>query len=421
MNAILANSKTPYISNLIGLLVLLLGLSTFGLENGYSIIFTALFIISIYYIYNWNKCFYETEIKLFTLIFILYFIIHVFLVLIHQDSIRYLDGPSRFIFVLPILFLLLLQPIKIEYFWFSAPLASTLAISIALYSKMFLDMERVETTYISPLQFGHFSLLFAMINAAGIIWAKHQNRSSFFITLFITGVIFGLFASILSGSRGGWIGLPLLLLMLYKTFSTELDKKHLLLFFSATLTLIIIAYLIPQTNMQHRINLINYDLSEYYTNDNPNTSIGARLEMYKSGFMAFENSPIFGMGEKEFDNWLQIQIKEDKIHPIVAEFNSLHNQYVEELAKRGLIGLIALMSMMLYLLYFFYKKAKHTNPNIKSLGLAGSLVVICYLDFFLSLTFFLRNNATIVFLLLIVIIISCIITEERQTFKNSKA
>lgn len=82
-------------------------------------------------------------------------------------------------------------------------------------------------------------------------------------------------------------------------------------------------------------------------NGGTDTSIGVRLQLWKSSvYLIFEN-PILGLGNKEQLHREQLASK-GIIEKEVVQWEHYHNQYIDTLIKQGIVGFILLLLLLFY-------------------------------------------------------------------------
>ena len=116
----------------------------------------------------------------------------------------------------------------------------------------------------------------------------------------IIGALFGILASILSFARGGWVGVPIILLIVLYTYKNMVSKKLLIALLLGTFASAIALSLNEQ--FVDRILDAKNNLT-YYFEGVKDGSIGARLDMWKIGINAFLEHPFSGWNLQELDNY----------------------------------------------------------------------------------------------------------------------
>ena len=114
------------------------------------------------------------------------------------------------------------------------------------------------------------------------------------LILKIFGLLVGLYLSVQSDARGGWIAFPVLLFIWWLSHNPKNSwLKHL----GRNLFILLVALLGYELigMVQHRMDLIYQDLAEFQ-HGNKDTSIGIRLQLWHAAWSLFSENPVFGVG-----------------------------------------------------------------------------------------------------------------------------
>src|SRR5690625_317089 len=145
-----------------------------------------------------------------------------------------------------------------------------------------MHIERA-TGHTKAIQYCTLSMLLGQWCLAGLMCAHHPARPPLlWVLFFAVGALLGVTVSLLSGSRGGWVGLPLVLLVFHRSYSDIFHKKILLLIAFILIGGAAAIYLTPNLGVQARIHEAYSDIHAYWVQDKPETSIGQRFEMWKA-------------------------------------------------------------------------------------------------------------------------------------------
>ncbi len=142
--------------------------------------------------------------------------------------------------------------------------------------------------------------------------------------------------------------------------------------------------------MKDRILEASEDISYLAKNDD-NTSIGARLTMFKTG-LAVSNSSLFGQSADErfakASDYIHATYKEStlSIHSIHYHF---HNEIIESLSLQGVVGAASLV--LFYLSGLIYSLKRYTVTNLCSL-----LLVLALGSLGLTDVLFIQSNTAMV-------------------------
>lgn len=122
-----------------------------------------------------------------------------------------------------------------------------------------------------------------------------------------------------------------------------------------------------------------------------NTSVGQRLEMWRSAWHLFLTHPVLGTGTGAFEAKNNQLIKHGLIATFVGDYDHPHNDYLNALSSSGIIGLTALLAILI-LPGWFFMRAVHSDDRVThALGLAGTLTVAGFAIYALTDTVFLHS------------------------------
>ncbi|KZN15061.1 O-antigen ligase family protein [Marinomonas sp. TW1] len=388
--------------------------------SGYNIGSSLVFIstVSILFFKN-NEIIISWQDKRIILVFLSYAIYAFFSVYLDGWHVRELDRPSRFILAIPVLILILKVKGNINWLWYGVIFGAMSASFLAIYEKIFLGISRAHGSE-NPIMFGNISMLMGMMSFTGFFYFfKRRNYLWGGVALF--GGIGGIIASILSGTRGGWVALPLICFFILWNGRDLIGKKKIIITFFITLGLIATAISIPQTGIQNRILSAANNISHYVSGENKNTSVGLRFEMWKASVEMFKNSPFFGVGEYASYDFKRELAEQGMIIPEAIRFSHAHNEYLNALGLTGIFGFIMLMTLYLLPLKLFLNKMKayENNWDIRSYAMAGALIPMCYMDFALTQSMFSHNIGVMMYAFPIIYFWAAVRWAEREEFEKA--
>jgi O-antigen ligase len=271
-----------------------------------------------------------------------------------------LDSPARFILAIPILYGLIVSKMNIARLLIIViPLSAIVTYLLIPYLPQkgwALSPSRLATYSVDPLTFGKISLALGLMSA--LVSIKHFNKPYIFITA-CSGTFIGIYLSIESASKTGWLAMPLVLAFLTINFIKEpisLRKKLLL---STVCSIILVAPFLSSATVKERTFIFIQEFQQYHQKDsNKETSTGARISFYIIGSKLFLEKPVEGWGDKNFENRLSnpdfnhLASNETKLLALGAGF---HSDIMQNAVRSGLGGLIAYLGIFLVPLFFFIK------------------------------------------------------------------
>lgn len=361
----------------------LLGALSLTINKGYMYPTMLVLLLSFTAILDKQKSILDADDKKIIGVLLLYVVVGLIDTVFHKEPLSNFDLFFRYLIGAWFICYLCRFSVRSDGLWLGYIVGALYVGSYALYAKFYLDMPRVRSAHLNEIHFGNLSMMLGMFCLVGIFWARQYRYSKWLTALLLLGFLFGLIASLLSGTRSGWVGLPFLAIMIYYFFRNEFPKRYVQSGLAGILAVVTLAVVHPETDVLNRIKMVEHDIEKYWQGD-ANTSIGLRFDMWKTGLLAFSEKPLLGWGETEFDVFQEKMVVEHNLHPEILGFNHLHNQYIEELAIRGLVGFVALLLLFLVPLRMFLKRMNSSDLEVKALAAAGCVAVICMIDFCLT-------------------------------------
>ncbi|MFC3285473.1 O-antigen ligase family protein [Litchfieldella rifensis] len=293
----------------------------------------------------------------------------------------------------PLLAILLLiwlrrYPPSIKSWWLSVGCAALAVGAIALFERWVLGHDRASNG-INSIPFGNLSLLMGVLSLVALLWLMecqrwNRNFHAIWLYLALAAVLAGTTASLLSGTRGGWIAMPLLLLLIFRTYREVLSKLYLRLTGGAILGLVLLVALLPQSGVTQRLAETVADVQQYWTGESTNGSVGVRLELWRGGVVLFSQAPLLGWGEGRMEAARDEMVAEGTLAGSASEHDQLHSDIIDTAARRGMLGLMTLGMLYGMPLYLFARFLRHPDPDIRALALAGVLIPVAFIDFGLT-------------------------------------
>lgn len=374
-----------------------------SVTSGYSYASAVLLFLSLPLLINKkNHSVLDQNSKYLLLAFLAYVLIQGISIVWDGGALKEFDRPSRVLMGIAILLLCLRYPPRFLWLMNGIATGAITAGIRALWDRQIIGYGRA-FEWMMPIQGGDISMSLGLLSLCGVMWAI-KTSSYRHLFYFSIASIMGLLGSILSGSRGGWVLFPVILFVGYRIFrdwfSTRIKWSMAL-----ALCLLISFCLMPQSGVPQRISQAKNDVQLYFTGENKVTSLGHRFEIWKSSIDSFIKKPVFGWGNHGVRLSQEQQYKSGLITKAAYDFNGhAHNQFLDEMAKRGIIGFSTLLALFLFPLTTFKRRlANATSAEDTTLAACGVVLVLSTIDYCLSQAF-LNHNSGIVFYCLSLVI-----------------
>jgi O-antigen ligase len=286
------------------------------------------------------------------------------------------DGPSR-LFIAGIC-LLYLQQKNLDhkkYLEIAIPAALILLCLHLSINKTYYWGHRWANSFVDPNSLGSQSTILSML----CILSINTSSKTYLNLLKMIGAACGLYISIKSESRGGWIAIPFMAICWFITQTIQANKNELYKNISALLilTLGITVTAIYVDSVNARLAHTLFEISAWFKDPTVYTSAGARMSMWAASLQLISENPL-GYGE--------LVIKDILVnHPL---FTSIHAHGVKDMIAAGphsdllskglslgIMGIAAYLLVILCPAVLFASKIKDNNPNIRDAANIGLIYV----------------------------------------------
>ena len=382
------------------------------IPSGFSIGATALLLGAVVLLRRRVRLGLERDDRFLIAVLLFYFAVSVIMNLVHGEIIKEYDLPLRFLLAVPALLVLRAYPPSPRYFWAGLAVGGILAGLFAGWQNLFLLNIRANG-YTNAIQYGNISFIIGIFCLAGLGWAKVQTRANLWLGLLIVGAIMGMLGSMFTGSRGSWVGLPVCLYLVYRCYGGTVSKRYLAGLISALIVICAVIYLIPRTDVKARVQLAFTEAQDYVKTRNAESSVGTRMEMWRTGFLAAQERPLLGWGKAGFVVRETELIKEGKISPSMKDNNHVYNEWLDAIVKRGVPGLLVLLALYLVPLYLFAGYLRRGSAAQRPYALCGLMLIVCYIGFGFSQVFMAHNTGVMTLGFTLVILWGLLKAEER--------
>ena len=344
---------------------------------------------------------------------LLYFGIFTANMLYHGDPTRELDMPLRALLAVPVLLLMMAYPPRPAAWWGGLAIGAIAGAALAFYQFHPNIPIRPQAATSNAIHYGNVSMLFGLLALCGLEWACVQRQRLAWIALLVAGCLAGIFGSILSGSRGGWVAMPVCLIILAIQHARIHGKHYFVITITLLVGLIAAAYNMPHSPIHQRAATAVSELENFEDTGNVETSIGQRLEMWRTALDMSSQNILLGIGRTGYLGQKQKLVDEGKMSKSVGEYTNAHNDYLDALVKRGIIGVLALLALFLVPLTLFVRALRHSAAPARPYALAGVILCTCYMIFGLTTSSLTLNIGIIMLVFPMVILWAMLRQHER--------
>ena len=327
--------------------------------------------------------------------FLTYAVIKIFLGWYHGNNSSYFEKIIPFV-LFPFLGWLIVKKRWCAQPWLMAVATGAIAaFAYALMQVFVWDIPRAFGAGSNPIPFGNTAIAMAGICVvAAVRYPFDKNKLRFQLFLF-TGALCGMGASLLSGSKGGW--LSLLLIGVLVGFLVTVSKPLWQRLASTLVVLSVIlgaGFFAPDHLVKDRlISGVEGGLKWIKTGEVTEWSVSMRFEVWKLSSRIISERPLLGHGQEGVDNRWPELIRSGYVHPELAElvrisphYRTADNEILDTLKAGGVVGLAAILALYVGVWRAFWVWRDSADRGIKTLSVIGCLLVALFLEFGLSVS-----------------------------------
>ncbi|MGZ3159739.1 MAG: O-antigen ligase family protein [Burkholderiaceae bacterium] len=288
------------------------------------------------------------------------------------------DNASRFLLVVPIVLVIIRKKIntfKLLEYVVPATILVT-ALSILIHPSLRYGASRLTTYFVDPLTFGSICLSLALISLVSIDFYK---TDMLWVRLYkLSGFLIGLYMSFISGSRTGWMAIPM---VLWIWLRVKKNIPHWLILALVTVFCAGIYLFIPMVKIRVDAGLSEF-LNYQWNALNPDTSIELRMSFARIGWFLFCQNPLGGWGDTGFKALLNSPQLMQFATPFATELTmeaGFHNEITTNMVRSGIWGLLSSAALFAVPIALFVEGLRSQSALTRNHALIAISYIVCVL------------------------------------------
>ncbi len=332
----------------------------------------------------------------------------------HRWAWRFYDVPARFLFAFPV-FLALRRVPRRRLHWIGTGFAIgaiAAVVDISIDPSRSFGPHRIGTSFLNPIHFGDLALSLGLLSAFSVDWGARDPAP--LRILKALGLCAGVYASVQSGSRGGWVALPVLGLLWLWLRRRQLPRAALASGVAALAGVGLLAFLlVPE--IHHRLGLILVDLVDF-RHGVDNTSVGIRFQLWRVAWMLFEQHPLFGIGPGGFKAVMPQMLQGGQLTALAAHYGraEVHSEIFSKLSQMGVVGLAALLSVYAVPFALFARALRGDDATRRRAAEMGLALVACFAVYGLTVEIFILSMTAAFFALTTAVLLAIAMNDARE-------
>lgn len=248
--------------------------------------------------------------------------------------------------------------------------------SVALYVAMHGGEIRALGVISNPLiPFSDLTVLLGFLALISIGW--DERGKEWLTALKILTWCATLYASYISGTRGGWIAIPFYIIIAILVLGKFTMRQKALASLAAMAVIAATMATLPYT--RSRMELAYSEVVKYQESNE--TSVGVRLQLWQVSWNIFRDHPILGIGAAGYGQELKRLAAIRSLSPEAGSSLHAHSDFMQALATLGAIGVIAIFALYAVPGICFMKLARKADGKQRAtagMGLAVSAGFLVY-------------------------------------------
>jgi O-antigen ligase len=276
-----------------------------------------------------------------------------------------------------------------KFFWYGCATGALLAFSIAIAQIYFFSYERA-SGFRNPILFGDTAIVLGTGALIGLFYSRSLVENFWGRVYLLICGLSGLATSLLSGSKGGWLSL-LMIIVLLANFATRSMHvvKRMAFVLTCLFVLLAVVALTPKLPVLHRVVSAYHGTVEWFeTGRVTEGSASIRLEAFKAGLIAGAQSPILGLGKQRELAVFQDSFETGLIRKEMIELNVVDNDFISVFSRQGMVGVFSILAVHIAAILTFWRYRKEQSNTLKALSSFGILLVLLYAEFGLTVSIF---------------------------------
>ena len=353
--------------------------------------------------------------------FLIYVVLYISLCIYHDEAAKDFGNVLPFL-LSPLIFIAVSrnEP-NPRNFWFGCATGALVAFSIGIAQIYFFNYERA-SGFRNPILFGDTAIVLGTGALVGLFYGRSFAEDFWSrVYLFVCGLA-GLATSLLSGSKGGWLSLLMIIVLLANVATRSMHiVKRLAFVFSCLLVLVAVIALTPKLPVVHRLVSAYHGTVEWFeTGRVTEGSASLRLEAFKAGLIAGAQNPVLGGGKQRELVAFQDAFDAGLIRKEMIELNVVDNDFISVFSRQGLVGVFSVIAIYVAAFLTFWRYRREPDDTLKALSSMGMFFVLLYLEFGLTVSIFSTTIFRTMYVTWAILLAALIFSEKRRVSSGSQ-
>lgn len=312
-------------------------------------------------------------------------LIGIFLGVWYDAKIGYYEAFMPFILTPLMLSGVLFSRLQPAVIWTGSATGALLGGLFASYQSLVLLIGRATGNMPHPIIFGDLAVVLSCVALFGVLYFEQAQRQPWLRAYLLLGTLMGVWASMLSGTKGGWLSIVMFLFIFAWRFTAG---KQIVWrwtgFFGISALLAIGVLMAPHELVLGRLASVWRHAGNWFqTGEVTDWSVSIRLELWSYAWQLFTERPFLGWSGADALAKLAEHLKPYNVPPGIAPV--FENDLLHYAAVSGLVGVssvVALYAGVFSGFWQFQRQGQGKHPA--AFALMGMLLVVLIFEFGLT-------------------------------------
>lgn len=297
--------------------------------------------------------------------------------------------------------------------WLGASTAALLAGAFASVQSLVLMTGRATGAMNHPIIFGDLSVVLACVALFGVLYFDQAKQSVWLRIYLLLGAVMGVWGSLLSGTKGGWLSIIMVLFVF--AWRVTANKP---VFWRVLGVLLIVAlvvkgvWLAPEALVLGRLEGVWGQAQHWFQTGQVNDwSVSIRLELWSYALHLFAQRPVLGWSGGEALSMLAEHLKPFNVPAGIAPV--FENDLLHYAAVSGAVGVLSVAGLYVSWFAGFWQFQKQ-GAQTSAYALLGMLLVVLIFEFGLTVNALGRNAFRYFFCTMSVMLLSLVLMSVKE-------
>jgi O-antigen ligase len=332
-----------------------------------------------------------------------------------REGMKALERYLRFVLIIPIYLMFRRFGFSMGREVAAGALLGCLAMGAQAYYQVKIIGYPVAEGYYHKIVFGDLAVWWAAVTA---LLAVSVVRGGLWRLALLLAIGAALYASALSQTRGAWLFVPFIpVILLWAHWKRMGIKRNWLIVAVAVSMIAVIGVGMQSESLKQGVQRGINELEAFQKNPGERTSWGLRLNMWRNTLLILKEHPIIGTGAGDFQADMKHMVEDGRSwNPYVVKYGHAHSIYFDTLAKGGILGFVATVTAFLLMPLIAFirglRSAERSWERFYAIG--GVMLVAAYATFGISEGLWSRNPFVNTYVVSLLVFLAGMVNSREQ-------